>query len=146
MDQGAEQESRNFRTIREIQPRAFKFYMEQRVDNLLKAANERFERKRQLELEMQNHNMTEHDRHNMRQLLRKKETNHLRLIRAKLSKGQFDIIKVLGKGAFGEVSLVMKKDTGKYYALKTLNKKEVGRRFLRYRSSYHLKAWGYKNI
>lgn len=91
------EESRNFRTIREIQPRAFKFYMEQRVDNLLKAASERFERKRQLELEMQNHNMTEHERYNMRQLLRKKETNHLRLIRAKLSKGQFDIIKVLGK-------------------------------------------------
>ena len=29
------------------------------------------------------------------------------------------------QGAFGEVSLVLKKDTGKYYALKTLNKKEV---------------------
>ena len=93
-------ESRDFRTIREIQPRAFKFYMEQRVDNLLKAANERFERKSQLEVEMQSHNMTEHERFNMRQLLRKKETNHLRLIRAKLSKGQFDIKKVLGKVIF----------------------------------------------
>ena len=93
-------ESRDFRTIREIQPRAFKFYMEQRVDNLLKAANERFERKSQLEVEMQSHNMTEHERFNMRQLLRKKETNHLRLIRAKLSKGQFDIKKVLGKVTF----------------------------------------------
>ena len=89
--------TRNFVTIREIQPRAFKFYMEQRVDNLLKAANERFERKHQLELEMQNFNFSEQERGNFRQLLRKKETNHLRLIRAKLSKAQFDIIKVLGK-------------------------------------------------
>ena len=90
-------ESRNFRTIREIAPRAFKFYMEQRVDNLLRAANERFERKKRLEIEMQNAQMTERERSGMRQLLRKKETNHLRLIRAKLSKGQFHIIKVLGK-------------------------------------------------
>ena len=32
---------------------------------------------------------------------------------------------ILFQGAFGTVSLVRKKDTGAYYALKMLNKKEV---------------------
>jgi len=118
-------DSRNFKTIREYSPRAFKFYMEQRVDNLLKAASERIKRKEMLEVEMRQYQMTEHERVRMRTLLRTKETNHLRLIRAKLSLEQFRIVSTLGKGAFGEVSLVQKRDTNKYYALKTLNKKEV---------------------
>ena len=136
-------DNRNFKTIREYSPRAFKFYMEQRlvsgflnvgwakcyvrVDNLLKAASERIKRKEMLEVEMRQYKMTESERVNMRNLLRKKETNHLRLIRAKLSLEQFRMVNTLGKGAFGEVSLVQKKDTQMYYALKTLNKKEVSK-------------------
>lgn len=118
---------RKFKSIREIQPRAFKFYMEQRIDNLMKAAHERIERKRALESEMCGHinTMSETDRDNMRQLLRKKETQYLRLTRAKLSMDQFTTVKQLGKGAFGSVSLVIKKDSNAYYALKILNKKEV---------------------
>ena len=115
------------------------------MDNLLKAASERIKRKEMLEVEMRQYQMTEHERVRMRTLLRTKETNHLRLIRAKLSMEQFRIVSTLGKvlylklrsfvldfyqdifvkGAFGEVSLVQKRDTNKYYALKTLNKKEV---------------------
>ena len=34
----------------------------------------------------------------------------------------FTIEKVLGKGGFGKVLLVTKKDTGKYYAMKVLKK------------------------
>ena len=84
--------------------------------------------------------MTERDRDVMRQMLRKKETHHLRLTRRKMNIDQFTTVKQLGKvlyffrfcrfgilfqGAFGTVSLVRKKDTGAYYALKMLNKKEV---------------------
>ncbi|CBY23952.1 unnamed protein product [Oikopleura dioica] len=121
---------RVFKTIREVPPRAFKFYMEQRIDNLMKAATERIERKRSLENEMcgQINSMTERDRDVMRQMLRKKETHHLRLTRRKMNIDQFTTVKQLGKGAFGTVSLVRKKDTGAYYALKMLNKKEVVQR------------------
>lgn len=34
-------------------------------------------------------------------------------------------MKVIGKGAFGEVRLVQKTDTGKIYAMKTLRKSEM---------------------
>lgn len=40
----------------------------------------------------------------------------------------FDTLKVLGRGSFGQVMLVRKKDTGKLYAMKVLVKKNVVKR------------------
>lgn len=37
----------------------------------------------------------------------------------------FEIYSLLGKGSFGEVYLVQYKGDGKFYAMKTLNKKKV---------------------
>lgn len=37
----------------------------------------------------------------------------------------FDLLKVVGKGSFGKVMLVRKKDNGKVYAMKVLNKKTI---------------------
>lgn len=45
--------------------------------------------------------------------------------RTKLALEDFHTVKVIGKGAFGEVRLVQKKDTGKIYAMKTLLKSEM---------------------
>lgn len=59
------------------------------------------------------------------QNLGKKELQFLRLRRTKLSLEDFATVKVIGKGAFGEVRLVQKKDTGKIYAMKTLLKTEM---------------------
>ena len=57
-----------------------------------------------------------------------KECDFLRLRRVRLDASDFKTIKVIGKGAFGEVRLVQKKDTGKIYAMKTLKKSEMLRR------------------
>jgi len=43
----------------------------------------------------------------------------------RLSVDNFDLLKVLGKGSFGKVMLVQKKDTGCLYAMKTLNKEVI---------------------
>merc|ERR1719427_2525269 len=39
--------------------------------------------------------------------------------------GDFEMLKVIGRGAFGEVRLVQKKDTGHVYAMKMLRKKDM---------------------
>ena len=52
--------------------------------------------------------------------------------RTRLGLEDFESLKVIGRGAFGEVRLVQKKDTGHVYAMKilckadTLGKEEVG--------------------
>jgi serine/threonine protein kinase len=37
----------------------------------------------------------------------------------------FELLKVIGKGSFGKVLQVRKKDTGRIYAMKILNKKHI---------------------
>jgi serine/threonine protein kinase len=50
------------------------------------------------------------------------------LKRTKIRLTDFRTVKVIGKGAFGEVRLVQKLDTGKVYAMKTLQKAEMLKR------------------
>merc|ERR1719226_462101 len=54
-----------------------------------------------------------------------KETEFLRLKRSRLGVDDFEAIKVIGKGAFGEVRLVQKIDTGHVYAMKILRKADM---------------------
>ncbi|KAG5220094.1 Serine/threonine-protein kinase [Salix suchowensis] len=56
------------------------------------------------------------------------ESQHLRLRRTKIKLSDFNTVKVIGKGAFGEVRLVQKVDTGKVYAMKSLQKAEMLKR------------------
>ncbi|KAF5892606.1 serine/threonine-protein kinase LATS1-like isoform X1, partial [Clarias magur] len=106
-------------------PQAFKFYMEQHVENILKNHQQRLRRKKQLESEMQRVGLSEDAQEQMRMMLSQKESNYIRLKRAKMEKAMFEKIKTLGVGAFGEVCLARKVDTGALYAMKTLRKKDV---------------------
>ena len=91
--------------------------------------------------------MTASDNRKLRQLQAhgEKESTFLRLKRTKLGLDDFRTVKVIGKGAFGEViqflpslpihlplcqqvRLVQKADTGKIYAMKTLMKSEMLKR------------------
>ncbi|KIY49223.1 kinase-like protein [Fistulina hepatica ATCC 64428] len=83
---------------------------------------------RRVELERKLHADTHmSDERKQRQLaqLGRKESTFLRLKRTKLGLSDFRTVKVIGKGAFGEVRLVQKTDTGKIYAMKTLNKEQM---------------------
>ena len=53
-------------------------------------------------------------------------TNRIKSLR--LCKEDFEILKVIGRGAFGEVCVVKMKNTDKVYALKILNKWEMLKR------------------
>ena len=58
----------------------------------------------------------------------KLEASYLRLRRTKIKLSDFRTVKVIGKGAFGEVRLVQKVDTSKVYAMKSLQKAEMLKR------------------
>ncbi|KAH1588588.1 hypothetical protein KXW65_008809 [Aspergillus fumigatus] len=55
----------------------------------------------------------------------RKESTFLRFLRTKETPANFQTIKIIGKGAFGEVKLVQRKTDGKIYALKSLIKTEM---------------------
>ena len=53
------------------------------------------------------------------------ESEFLRSKRATIDRSQFSVLKTIGRGAFGEVMLVRRKDTDYLYAMKTLRKSEI---------------------
>ncbi|OWR43930.1 serine/threonine-protein kinase Warts [Danaus plexippus] len=114
--------------VRNYSPQAFKFFMEQHVENILKAYKQRTYRRMQLEKEMTKIGLSSEAQDQMRKMLSQKESNYIRLKRAKMDKSMFDKIKPIGVGAFGEVTLVRKIDTSHLYAMKTLRKADVLKR------------------
>ena len=125
-DSGIEEEVTPHRPS--VPPEAFKFFMEQHIENVFKAYQQRQQRRMKLEMEMAKRRLDEPTSEQMRKILYLKESNFLRMKRAKMHKNMFEMVKALGIGAFGVVSLVRKKDNGKLYALKTLRKADVLRR------------------
>ncbi|XP_070265411.1 serine/threonine-protein kinase LATS2 isoform X1 [Myotis yumanensis] len=111
--------------IKSYSPYAFKFFMEQHVENVIKTYQQKVNRRLQLEQEMARAGLCEAEQEQMRKILYQKESNYNRLKRAKMDKSMFVKIKTLGIGAFGEVCLACKVDTHALYAMKTLRKKDV---------------------
>ncbi|KAG7309691.1 hypothetical protein JYU34_004184 [Plutella xylostella] len=114
--------------VRNYSPQAFKFFMEQHVENILKSYKQRMFRRMQLEKEMTKIGLSAEAQCQMRKMLSQKESNYIRLKRAKMDKSMFTKIKPIGVGAFGEVTLVRKIDTSHLYAMKTLRKADVLKR------------------
>ncbi|EDS41508.1 serine/threonine protein kinase lats, partial [Culex quinquefasciatus] len=115
--------------VRHYSPQAYKFFMEQHIENVLKSYTQRNFRIKQLESEMSKLDLPEETKIEMRKLLCQKESNYIRLKRAKMDKSMFARIKTIGVGAFGEVTLVKKIDTPNHlYAMKTLRKADVLKR------------------
>uniref|UniRef100_A0A8C6WMT9 non-specific serine/threonine protein kinase n=1 Tax=Neogobius melanostomus TaxID=47308 RepID=A0A8C6WMT9_9GOBI len=121
---GRDEEKRESR-IKSYSPFAFKFYMEQHIENVMKTYQQKLNRRVQLEQEMSSAGLSKAEQEQMRKMLNQKESNYNRLRRAKMDKSMFVKIKTLGIGAFGEVCLTRKVDTGALYAMKTLRKKDV---------------------
>jgi len=114
--------------IKDCPPQAFKFFMEQHVENVIKYYDDRKKRRLQLEGEMAKIGLAEEAQEQMRKMLSQKESNYIRLKRAKMDKTQFKRLRAIGIGAFGEVTLVKKLDSPQLYAMKTLKKLEVLKR------------------
>ncbi|KAM7308164.1 serine/threonine-protein kinase Warts [Ixodes scapularis] len=122
------EEERRASKVRNYSPAAYKFFMEQHVENVLKSHQQRLHRRQQLEAEMAKVGLSEEAQWQIRRMLYQKESNYIRRSRAKMDKSMFCHLKRIGVGAFGEVALVRKKDTDHLYAMKTLSKEDVLKR------------------
>ncbi|XP_043564832.1 serine/threonine-protein kinase 38-like [Chiloscyllium plagiosum] len=85
----------------------------------------RLNRQVQLEKAMEQEGLADEDKQMRRTQHAQKETEFLRLKRTRLGLDDFESLKVIGRGAFGEVRLVQKKDTGHIYAMKILRKSDM---------------------
>ena len=99
-----------------------KLTLENYYSNLIAQHRERQERLRRLEESLNDKGLEDSVIAEKRNQHAAKETEFLRLKRSRLGVDDFDPIKVIGKGAFGEVRLVQKVDTGHVYAMKILRK------------------------
>ncbi|VDN88358.1 unnamed protein product, partial [Brugia pahangi] len=107
--------------IKPCKPRLFCFYMEQHVERLIQQYKERQQRARQLAKEMECADLPESMREHMMIFLTQKESRYLRLKRQKMNKNMFEVVKHIGFGAFGRVSLVKKVTNLNFFALYFLN-------------------------
>lgn len=102
-----------------------KVTLENYYTNLINQNGERESRYRILERSMDDEGLSDEQKNERRQQHALKETEFLRLKRSRLGVDDFESLKVIGRGAFGEVRLVQKKDTGHVYAMKILRKADM---------------------
>jgi serine/threonine kinase 38 len=102
-----------------------KVTLENYYTNLIAQHFERKQRLAKLEESLKDDSLSEEQKHEKRLQHAQKETEFLRLKRSRLGVEDFEPLKVIGRGAFGEVRLVQKKDTGHVYAMKILRKADM---------------------
>ncbi|KAH9729299.1 AGC kinase family protein [Citrus sinensis] len=107
---------------------AAKQYIENHYKEQMKNLQERRERRNILEKKLADADVSEEDQNNLLKFLEKKETEYMRLQRHKMGADDFELLTMIGKGAFGEVRVCREKTTGHVYAMKKLKKSEMLRR------------------
>eukprot|EP00092_Neocalanus_flemingeri_P020024 GFUD01021684.1.p1 GENE.GFUD01021684.1~~GFUD01021684.1.p1 ORF type:complete len:476 (-),score=105.51 GFUD01021684.1:132-1559(-) len=105
--------------------RKAKAHLENYYSNLASQQVERKDRLRRLEESLNVKGLSEEKKSEKLREHAAKETEFLRLKRSRLGADDFEALKVIGKGAFGEVRLVQKVDTGHIYAMKVLRKVDM---------------------
>ncbi|CAI5506916.1 unnamed protein product [Closterium sp. Naga37s-1] len=107
---------------------AAKNYIEQHYRNQMKTIQERKDRRNELERKLEEEDVPEEEQQRIMQELERRETEFRRLQRHKMSVDDFELLTIIGRGAFGEVRICREKKTGSVYAMKKLKKAEMLRR------------------
>ncbi|KAK1307731.1 Serine/threonine-protein kinase AtPK1/AtPK6 [Acorus calamus] len=107
---------------------AAKQYIENHYKEQMKNLQERKERRYSLERKLADADVSKEEQNNLLKHLERKETEYMRLQRHKMGVEDFDLLTMIGKGAFGEVRVCREKTTGHVYAMKKLKKSEMLRR------------------
>jgi len=104
---------------------ACKIALESFYHTFFKSLRERQERRNNLERLMKRKRFPPSKQNLLRKALYQKESEFIRLRRQKLTGNLFHSLKLIGRGAFGEVRLVRMKGTDEVYAMKKLRKSEM---------------------
>ncbi|KAL7121874.1 hypothetical protein ACP275_01G011000 [Erythranthe tilingii] len=104
---------------------AAKQYIENHYRNQMKSIQERKERRWVLERKLASSDVPEDEQINLIKDLERKETEFMRLRRNKICVDDFELLTIIGRGAFGEVRLCREKKSGNIYAMKKLKKSEM---------------------
>ncbi|RZC80231.1 hypothetical protein C5167_042807 [Papaver somniferum] len=117
---------------------AAKQYIENHYKEQMKNLQERKERRDMLERKLADADVSEEEQNNLFKHLEKKETEYMRRQRHKMGADDFELLTMIGKGAFGEssvygsfmlqVRVCREKATSHVYAMKKLKKSEMLRR------------------
>ncbi|OIV90658.1 hypothetical protein TanjilG_23771 [Lupinus angustifolius] len=78
-----------------------------------------------LEKKLADAELSEEEQHNLVKYFEKKERDYMRRQRHKMGPDDFELLTMIGKGAFGEVRICREKASGHVYAMKTLKKSEM---------------------
>ncbi|KAL6558625.1 hypothetical protein OROMI_018975 [Orobanche minor] len=104
---------------------AAKRFIENHYKSHMKNMQERRQRRQLLEKMLANSGVPEEERMEFLKDLERKETEYMRLKRNKISVDDFELLTIIGRGAFGEVRLCREKVSGNIYAMKKLKKSEM---------------------
>ncbi|KAJ6849330.1 serine/threonine-protein kinase tricorner-like [Iris pallida] len=107
---------------------AAKQYIENHYKAQMKSLQERKERRYVLQRKLADADASVEEQNNLIKYLEKKETEYMRFQRHKIGVDDFELLTIIGRGAFGEVRLCREKKTGNVYAMKKLKKSEMLRR------------------
>ncbi|XAR67134.1 Non-specific serine/threonine protein kinase [Bertholletia excelsa] len=104
---------------------AAKKFIENHYKSHMKHIKDRKERRSILEKKLASLNVSEEEQINLLKELEREETEYIRLKRHKICVDDFDLLTIIGRGAFGEVRLCREKKSGNIYAMKKLKKSEM---------------------
>ncbi|KAL0410460.1 UNVERIFIED_CONTAM: Serine/threonine-protein kinase CBK1 [Sesamum latifolium] len=107
---------------------AAKKFIENHYKTHMKGIQERRQRRQLLEKMLANSGVPEEERMDFLKDLERKETEYMRLKRNRISVDDFELLTIIGRGAFGEVRLCREKVSGNIYAMKKLKKLEMLKR------------------
>ncbi|XP_074576251.1 uncharacterized protein LOC141832760 [Curcuma longa] len=107
---------------------AAKQYIENHYKAQMKSLQDRKERRWMLERKLADAEVPAEEQNSILKNLEKKETEYMRLQRHKMGVDDFELLTIIGRGAFGEVRICKEKTTGHVYAMKKLKKSEMLRR------------------
>ncbi|KAJ6805895.1 serine/threonine-protein kinase 38 isoform X1 [Iris pallida] len=104
---------------------ATKQYIENHYKSHMKNIQERKERRWVLEKQLASARVSQEEQINLIKDLERKETEYMRLKRHKICVDDFELLTIIGRGAFGEVRLCREKTSGNIFAMKKLKKSEM---------------------